>query len=288
MVWQQVSIVGVGLLGGSIGLRLKESNLAKTVIGVGRDAERLDAAVAKGAIDSYVLRDSEAWPRSLLGSELIIVCTPVLEIVPVVEQIVEEIGTDATITDVGSTKSEIMTRLEGHAAELCFVGSHPIAGSEKSGVGSATANLLDGKLVLMTSSPANAPKHIENVGLLWRSLGAFVQEISAVDHDAILATTSHLPHVIASILAGATPRNWLSMTGAGWADSTRIASGSPLVWRQILEENHGPVLHAIDNFATILGDWSDAIREKDFDKIEQLLNVGKKIRDALGNRHSSG
>jgi len=288
MVWQQVSIVGVGLLGGSIGLRLKQQQLARSVVGVGRDVERLEVAVGRGAIDSYVIRDSENWPKQLLGSDLIIVCTPVLEIVPIVEQLVEEIGSKATITDVGSTKSEIMTRLEGHAAEQCFVGSHPVAGSEKSGVGSASADLLDGKLVLVTSSPRNLPHHVENVRLFWRSLGAFVQEISAADHDAILATTSHLPHVIASILAGATPRNWLSMTGTGWADSTRIASGSPLVWRQILEENHGPVLHAIDNFATILGDWSEALRAKDFDKIEQLLNVGKKIRDALGNRHSSG
>ncbi|MCY2973661.1 MAG: prephenate dehydrogenase [Planctomycetota bacterium] len=288
MVWQRVSIVGVGLLGGSIGLRLKQAKLATEVIGIGRNPERLEAALAKGAIDSYVLRDAEDWPQKLVGSDLIIVCTPVLEIVPVVEQIVKKIGTDATITDVGSTKSEIMTRLGGHAAELCFVGSHPIAGSEKSGVGSATADLLEGKLVLMTSSPNNAVKHVENVSAFWRSLGAFVQEISAADHDSILATTSHLPHVVASILAGATPRNWLSMTGTGWADSTRIASGSPIVWRQILEENHGPVLHAIDNFATILGDWSEALRARDFDKIEQLLNVGKKIRDALGNRHSSG
>jgi prephenate dehydrogenase len=288
MVWQRVSIVGVGLLGGSIGLRLKQAKLATEVIGIGRNPERLEAALAKGAIDSYALRDAEDWPQKLVGSDLIIVCTPVLEIVPVVEQIVEEIGTDSTITDVGSTKSEIMTRLEGHAAELCFVGSHPIAGSEKSGVGSATGDLLEGKLVLMTSSPNNAVKHVENVSAFWRSLGAFVQEISAADHDSILATTSHLPHVVASILAGATPRNWLSMTGTGWADSTRIASGSPIVWRQILEENHGPVLHAIDNFATILGDWSEALRARDFDKIEQLLNVGKKIRDALGNRHSSG
>ncbi len=112
--------------------------------------------------------------------------------------------------------------------------------------------------------------------------------MSAVQHDEGIAFTSHLPHMVAAILAAATPPDRLSMTGPGWSDTTRVAAGHPGMWRQILEENHGPVLHALKNFATISADWLQALEAKDFDRVEQLLITGKSIRDIVGNRHPSG
>ena len=119
-------------------------------------------------------------------------------------------------------------------------------------------------------------------------MGASTHRMSPEEHDRAMAVTSHLPHIAASMIAMATPRDLLAFTGTGWNDTTRIAAGHSGLWRQILEENHGPVLRAMQNFATISREWIAAMEAKDFDRVEQLLIAGKEIRDSVGNRHSSG
>ncbi len=168
-----------------------------------------------------------------------------------------------------------------------FVGSHPLAGSERSGVDYADAELFENKLVILTPTANSNPNAVELIEELWRSLGANTLRMSPDGHDEAMSMTSHLPHIVASMLAASTPEKLAVLTGNGWKDSTRIASGNPGLWRQILQENQVHVLHALKNFATISGQWIEALEAQDFDRVEQLLKAGKSIRDVVGNRHTS-
>ena len=195
---------------------------------------------------------------------------------------------DALFTDVGSTKSSIVEAFEPSLLAKRFIGSHPIAGSDKSGVEHATADLFNGRLVVLTPTNSTDAADLEAINGFWKQLGASTKFMSASEHDQAVAITSHLPHILASMMAMATPKQLIEMTGTGWSDTTRIAGGHPQLWRQILEENHGPVLRALQNFATISREWMAAIEAKDFERVEQLLIAGKEIRDTVGNRHTSG
>jgi prephenate dehydrogenase len=278
-----VCILGVGLLGGSIGRALRDRQLASTVVGLCRDANKANRALQAGAIDEAF--DSVATAAS--GADLVIACTPVQQIIPQLIEASRVTSPSALLTDVGSTKGTIVAQAE--TAKLPnFVASHPLAGSERSGVEYSTPDLLVGKLVILTPSESTLPEQLQRAERLWRSLGAVTKVMTAAEHDQALAVTSHLPHIVASALAGQTPMELGPMTASGWADSTRIASGNPEMWCQIIQENRGPVLHALKNFATIWEQWINAIESDDRNQLLQLLLAGKNTRDALGNRHSSG
>jgi prephenate dehydrogenase len=284
VTWQRVCIIGVGLLGGSIGLRLRRDNLANEVVGLGRDLNKLQAAVKLGAIDLAFDRFDQACE----GSDLIIACTPVQQIPESIHEAARWASPNALFTDVGSTKLSIVETFESSALKNRFIGSHPIAGSDKSGVEHATAELFLERLVVVTPTDSTDRADLDVIVDFWKQLGAKIKIMSAAEHDQAVAITSHLPHILASMMAMATPEQLLEMIGTGWRDTTRIAGGNPQLWRQILEENHGPVLRALQNFATISREWMAAIEAKDFERVEQLLIAGKEIRDTVGNRYSSG
>ena len=284
MVWQRVCIIGVGLLGGSIGLALKRKRLAETVVGVGRTISKLDTALARGAIDI-------ATDDILIGAkeaDLIIACTPVQSIVDSLQIAASVAQPNAILTDVGSTKQTIIRAAQGRLSPNQFIGSHPIAGGHHSGVEHAVGTLLDGALVVITPAEDTLPELVTRMIGFWESMGSRTCCLSPKDHDEALATASHLPHMVASALATATSPEILQFVGKGWMDSTRIAASNIQMWRQILEENHAPALQAMKNFATICASWVEALEKSDFDRIEQLLKAGKATREAVASRHSSG
>ncbi|MDZ4848592.1 MAG: prephenate dehydrogenase/arogenate dehydrogenase family protein [Pirellulaceae bacterium] len=283
MTWQRVCIIGVGLLGGSIGMRLRRDKLATEVVGFGRDSKKLQRAVELGAIDSGYLDLASAAQNA----DLVISCTPVQQIAESLLEASQFASSKATFTDVGSTKSTIVTTLQNSDLASRFVGSHPIAGSDKSGVEFATADLFNQKCVVVTPTASTNLAIVNLIETFWKNLGATTTRMSPSDHDNAIAVTSHLPHLLAAILSSGTPKELLELTGTGWCDTTRVAAGSPKLWRQILEENQEPVLHALQKFATISREWIEAMEAKDFDRVEQLLIAGKQIRDIVGNRYSS-
>lgn len=281
--WDTVAIVGVGLIGGSIGLDLVAQQAARRVVGIGRRAESLGAAQRVGAVTETSLDLAEGVAQA----ELIIVCTPVGRIVDDVLTAAKAAKPGAIITDVGSTKRSIVRSLEGKLpAGITFVGSHPIAGSEKSGPEAAMRGLFQDRVTVVTPSAAITAE-VETVIAFWKSLGSRVIEMSPEAHDQALAATSHVPHVVASALAGATPAEYLELVAGGWRDTTRIAAADSSLWQQILDANRGEVSAALERVQTRLSEFRTAIEERDAAALERLLTLGRERRASLALSQST-
>ncbi|MCA9156721.1 MAG: prephenate dehydrogenase/arogenate dehydrogenase family protein, partial [Planctomycetales bacterium] len=164
-----------------------------------------------------------------------------------------------------------------------FCGSHPLAGSEKSGVGFALADLFAGKLAVITPSEQTPEPLAERTEKFWQALGSRTLRMTPQEHDCGVARTSHLPHIVASALAAATPQALLPLAASGWCDTTRVAAGGVELWQQILLENRQPVLEALQEFSASLQPWIAALSAGDTGRIEQLLQAGKQQRDSVGN-----
>jgi prephenate dehydrogenase len=278
--WETVAILGVGLLGGSIGLALRRRGLARHVVGIGRSLTNLQVAADRGAVSAT----TTSLPQGVAEAELTIVCTPVGEIAGHVRQVAAACPAGALITDVGSIKSQIVSELDGSLPRgVRFVGSHPLAGSEKGGAGAASETLFEGRTVVVTPTERTAEADRQTLVEFWTSLGARVVIDTAQRHDQTLASTSHLPHLLASALAAATPREQLPLTATGWADTTRIAAGDPELWQQILLGNRQPVLEALSRFELLLSEMKAAITAESASKLKEFLAEGKRHRDAVGN-----
>jgi len=282
-VGQRVAIVGVGLIGGSIGLALRRRGLAEEVVGVGRRPAVLEKAVAVGAID----RGTTNLVEGVAEADLVVVATPVGIIVDVV-QAVAQLAPRASITDAGSTKAEICQALrpESDGSDLRpgrFVGSHPLAGGHRTGPEHASGDLFVGRTVVVTPEDDTPPGLVQRMKEFWESLGADVTLLSPEEHDRALAATSHLPHLIASALAAATPEEWLQLAATGWADTTRIAAGDAELWTQIFSQNRAAVLDALRRFEHQLAALDSAIAAGDAAALTSRLQEGKRIRDALGD-----
>jgi prephenate dehydrogenase len=179
--------------------------------------------------------------------------------------------------------SAVDTALAGRGDGPKFVGSHPIAGDQRTGVEHARADLFDGRTVVVTPTGATDPPAITMVTRFWESLGAHVVTMNAEDHDATLAATSHLPHLVAAALARATPPELIPLTAGGWRDTTRVAGGDPRLWRPIFASNRQHVLAALDGFERCLAALRTALADEDDGRFEQLLQEAKRTRDALGD-----
>ena len=269
----------MGLLGGSIGLALRHRHLVGEIVGVGRPGNPPLAALEIGAVD----RIEETIAAAARDADLIICCAPVQQIPEHAEACAAVMDPRGLITDVGSTKVTIAEHISrGHAGKL-FIGSHPLAGGTGSGCRFAKDDLLVGSLTVVTPLPSSSPELISRAEQLWQSLGARTTCMSPEQHDVALAQTSHLPHLLAAALAGATPRELLPLTATGWQSTTRVAAGSAELWRQILEENRLPALQALQNFGKVLAQWVAALENNDGQALQQLLEEGKATRDALGS-----
>ncbi|HRX77777.1 MAG: prephenate dehydrogenase/arogenate dehydrogenase family protein [Planctomycetaceae bacterium] len=281
--WETVTIVGVGLIGASIGLALRKRQLATTVVGVGRRASSLRKARQIGAVTSTTTDLS----RGVRDAHLVIICTPVERIATLALEASQHCQPDAIITDAGSTKLEIVrlveTGLKSSSRQIAFVGSHPMAGSEKNGPEFGQANLFEGRVTVVTPSKQSKGDSVDEVERLWKLLGSKVVRMSPKDHDRSVAAISHMPHLVASAIAAATPPEELELASTGWLDTTRIASGDPELWRQILIQNRGGVLKSLDKFEKVLATFRQALERDQQEKLLQLLEAGKQRRDSLGN-----
>ncbi len=279
--WNNVAIIGVGLIGGSIGMALLQRRLARAVVGIGRRVESLEVALARGCVTQITTNLAEGVSQA----DLVIVCTPVDSIARFVQQAAEHCPADAIVTDAGSTKGEMVAAIEAADLKAAFVGSHPIAGGEKSGPDAASADLFAGRVTVVTPTAQSNAAAIVALRDFWESIGSRVVEMSPAEHDVVLARTSHLPHLVAAALAAATPgeEQTLSLTGTGWADTTRIAAGDAELWRQIFLANRDATLKALADFETVLKTWRDALQSANGPLLTDLLKEGKRRRDAVGS-----
>jgi prephenate dehydrogenase len=217
-------------------------------------------------------------------AQLVIVCTPVGRIVDDVLAAAAASRQGCLITDAGSTKAEIVAGLEGRLnGKTHFIGSHPLAGSEKNGPGAASAELFVDRTVVITPTKTTRPADLAGLAAFWQSLGANVVSMPAATHDKILAATSHLPHLAASALAAATGEDDLPWVASGWLDTTRVAAGDAELWRQIFESNRPQLLKALAKYEKSLAALRRALERGDQRKLTEILLEAKRKRDAVGS-----
>ena len=280
-MFKQLTILAPGLLGASLGMATRELGLAKRIHVWARRAESREACSDADWCDRAFADASEA----VSGSDLVILCTPVDTIVPVVKTIAKSLSPGALVTDVGSTKSRIC-RLSSHAMPegATFIGSHPMAGSEKSGMKHATADLFRSRACLVTPLEAAEPAKVDALVRFWRALGMEVTSLSPEKHDEIVAQISHLPHLLSSLLAlhlSRKPDAWQAYCGNGLRDTTRIAAGNSEIWRSIFEENKDELLRALDEFERELTLMRSALHNGEWAHVRYLLDQGKSFREGL-------
>jgi prephenate dehydrogenase len=278
--WDTVAIVGVGLIGGSIGLALRRG-LARRVVGVGHRRPSLEQALARRAV-TEVTTDLEL---GVAEAEVTIICAPVELIPGLVRRVSAACPASAIVSDAGSTKAWIVEQVAAAAVpgQAPFVGSHPLAGSEKQGVVHARADLFEGRTVIVTPTEQTSPEACRRIEEFWVRMGAAVVRLSASQHDQAVAAISHLPHLIAAALAAATPEAFLPLAATGWLDTTRIAAGDVELWRQILRQNRASVLQALEQFERVLNSFALALQQQDDEALTKLLSRGKQQRDALAD-----
>lgn len=280
-MFEQITILGPGLLGASLAMAVKEKGLAKSVHAWSRRAETRAKCIQTDWCDAVF----ETPAAAVAGSDFVVLCTPVETIVPIIEQISATLKPNALITDVGSTKSLICrnasTALTGSSV---FIGSHPMAGSENSGMEHARGDLFEGAACLITPLPDAAEAEITRLMSFWETLGMRLATVSPEKHDEIVANISHLPHLLAStlcsLLASKDP-DWRHFSGGGLRDTTRVAAGDPQLWKQILEQNREEVLRSIDAFESELHQLKTALLNKESHQLIAILERGKKYRDQL-------
>ena len=275
-----VAVVGVGLIGGSIGMALRRRGLADRVIGVGRRQPSLRTARRVGAVTNTTVE----MAKGVAEAELIVVCTPVGRIVEDVLRAAQSCPEGTLITDAGSTKRAIVEALDAGLPRGCrFLGSHPLAGSEKTGAIHAKADLFEGRVAVLTPTKNTRAEDFDTLESFWSSLGSVVVQMPPDEHDRALALTSHLPHLAAAALAAILPERYFRLTGAGALDTTRIAAGEPELWGQIFSQNREHVLAAVAQYERQLAALRTAIQQDDQATLQELLTLAKKNRDALGS-----
>jgi prephenate dehydrogenase len=276
-----LTIVGVGLIGGSIGLAVKQRELAGRVIGVGRRQASLQQALNRGAIDEGFVDLREAVGQA----DVAVFCTPV-ELIP--EQILSaapRCKSGALLTDAGSTKAALVRTLDGRMpAGVSFVGSHPLAGSEKRGPEHADAHLFDGKVTVITPTAGTDEGVVDQVSAFWRALGSEVLVMGAEEHDRALALTSHVPHLVAAALVALLTRDLIPLTASGFRDTTRVAAGDPAIWTGIFLQNRQAVLADLDRLGASLDHFRRALERSDRVALDRLLTQAKLMRDAIDRR----
>ena len=280
MSLNQLTIVGVGLIGASLGLAARRLGLARRVVGLGRNLSSLQQAESLGAIDRSCLDGADA----VADADLVVVCTPVDQIANQVLELAAHCNPGTLFTDAGSTKSLIVKAIEeGLPAQARFIGGHPLAGSEKKGPQHADAKLFQNRWVVLTPTPRTHPDALAQVRAFWESLGSHVRIMAPEAHDETLALTSHLPHLAASALAGLLPASAFDLAATGFRDTTRVAAGDPALWSAIFQHNRAALLASLGQMEQRLADFRLALEMSDWNRIQDLLAQGKKVRDALGS-----
>ena len=274
-----LAIIGVGLIGGSLAAAVKARGLAGRVIGVGRSISKLAGAIELGLIDEAT-DDLAAAARQ---SDLIVFCTPVDRVVGGVREAAAVARCGTLITDAGSTKVEICEALEtGLPPGVEFIGSHPLAGSEKSGYEFSNPQLFANRVCVLTPHAGTSPSGLQRLRSFWKGLDARLIEMTPRAHDRAVAETSHFPHVAASVLAATLAPEHQALAARGFRDTTRIAAGDTDLWTSILLDNAEEVTRSLEKFAGILDEYRTALQRRDAGAIKQLWEHGRQIREQLG------
>jgi prephenate dehydrogenase len=280
--FRKITIVGVGLLGGSIGLAARKFRVAGEIAGYVRREKSAIECEKVGASD-YATTDLAA---AVSNSDLVILCTPLAQMRQLVEQCVPALKRGAIITDVGSVKADVVRELESLIAKTGahFVGSHPMAGGEKMGVAAARADLFENALCVVTPTQKSQAGAIRKLAQFWKSLGARVLKLPPEQHDLFVSRTSHLPHVVAATLANlvlspAQPKGQAQLCANGFRDTTRVASGSPEMWRDIALANRKHLDSALGTFISELQKFRRTLQNMDESAIEEFFESAKNRRD---------
>ncbi|NQU76851.1 MAG: prephenate dehydrogenase/arogenate dehydrogenase family protein [Planctomycetes bacterium] len=276
--FDEITIVGVGLLGGSLGLAVKAANPAARIVGVGHRARSLQEALTIGAIDACSLEAAEG----VRDASLVVLCTPVGLFSGLLKAIAPALKPGCIVTDVGSTKAVVVRTAERIlGGRVAFVGSHPIAGSERRGVTFARTDLYVGNTCVLTPTPRTCPKALKKVDRFWRGLGMATVQMAPAVHDRTLGRISHLPHALAALLVNVQRPGDLDLAGSGFIDATRIAGGDPVLWRDIFLTNRGGIEQALNAYQRQLSQLRDLLRRSDGPAMERLFARAQRRRAEL-------
>ena len=281
--FKRVVICGVGLIGGSFALGLKAANMAEHVVGIGRNPQSLQEALALGVIDEI----ATDWATALADADLLLIATPVGQMDAVMAAAAPHLGPNTLITDAGSTKADVIEAIYRHLGEhtVRAVPSHPIAGAEKSGPSAAYATLYQDRKVIITPLPENAAAAIERVSEAWRACGAQLHSLSPQTHDRVFAAVSHLPHLLSfglvhQLADRANAEQLFQYAASGFRDFTRIAGSHPEMWRDICLANRDPLLAELDAYLSELA-WIRALLiNADGKGLEKLFSEASSARNA--------
>lgn len=279
---RKLVIFGVGLIGGSLALALRQANACQTIVGCSRNAEHLQKAVDLGVIDSFSLDPAEA----VRDADMVLLAVPMGAMRHLLQQIKPVLPADAILTDAGSTKGSIVAEVaQVFGADFSrFVPGHPIAGREKSGVEAAIPDLYINRRVILTPLPHTDTDAIAKVEAMWRVTGALLEQMPVELHDQVLAATSHLPHVLAfslvdTLLNMPQREDILRYAAGGFRDFTRIASSDPVMWRDICLTNKAAILAVIAAFQQNLGEFAALIDAQDGEALHNRMEKAKYARD---------
>jgi prephenate dehydrogenase len=278
----KITIIGVGLLGGSIGLAARRRKLARQIAGFVRRAASLKDCEKADAVD-FATTDLLA---AVWESDLVILCAPLGQMRLLTERMLPALKPGAIVTDVGSVKTGVVRELESliQKSGAHFVGSHPMAGAEKTGVAAARADLFENAVCVLTPTKKTNRAARKAVGRFWRALGSQVLELTPETHDALVSRSSHLPHVVAATLANlvlhpAQPKLQAALCANGFRDTTRISSGSPEMWRDIALANRKDLAKSVDAFVVELQKFQRGLKKGDVQAIAAFFERAKQRRD---------
>lgn len=290
--FKQVAIIGVGLIGGSLGMILRRKGLADHVVGVGRSLDNLKTAVTVGAIDRYVADPTDG----VQGSDLVILATPVDTYERHLKNWAHRLNPGTIVSDVGSVKGTLVERSEAAMpAGVHFVGAHPIAGKEKTGVAAGSDQLFKGARCILTPTKRTDPRALEQITQMWKATESILLTMDPHLHDQILGAVSHLPHVAAFALMNALAElrdhqipalDLAGHSGGGLRDTTRIAASSPEMWRDIFLWNRDNVVSFIERYERALEELKQLIKAGDAAGMERVLERAKAEREKLNTRPS--
>lgn len=278
-----IVIAGVGLIGGSVGLALKQAGFKGKIIGLGRRWSTLKLAIDAGAVDSVSMDFDEA----LKDADLLVIGTPVDKITEIAKEAIKYIPKGCIITDVGSTKKLVNEIEKLMPDDVYFVGAHPMAGSHKTGVDSANSHLFEKSTCIITKTEFTNSNALNTVSEMWNTIGAYVNIMSPEEHDFLIASASHLPHTVACALVNVVSDaenhqgRAIDFSATGFADMTRIASGNPEIWKGILLQNADMVALVLGKMELELATFRTILENKDEEKLTEKLNQAKKIRDSI-------
>ncbi len=287
--FERMAIIGVGLLGGSLALSARERNLVQTITGFGRNQDTLKRAKEKGVIDDW----SADLGTAVKDCDLVVLCSPVGTFLPRLKEMKSALKPGCIVTDVGSVKGDLVRAMEAELPEgTVFVGAHPIAGSERSGLDSAFTELFEGARCIVTPTAKTPKDACDRIISFWSALGMEVISMDPDEHDRVLGAVSHLPHVVAFALmntvANVTTKTYddvLCFSGGGLRDITRIASSDPVMWRDIALSNQKQVLTLIDEFQVRLDELKNMITRQDAEPLEEAFATANKNRLKLAKVH---